>query len=1051
MDSFRLLSERAPASRLFIRRLIAGALLLNLLVIAMMVFSLQQSRARYHAQAFVTTSNLAQLLEQELTASFDQLDQLLLEAKAEFEKLPAEAAARRVALEALRSRPTFHRPELDALRVADANGVLLLGSGASPTQPARIADRAFFIRLQGDPTAGLVFSEVLLSRASGKPVLVLARRLNRSNGEFAGMVSASISLAHLQKSFEALNLGSKGAVSLRDQELRLIARHSMLPGGEADLGSNKVSAGLLKAIQAHPDHGNFLATTLLDQIERANAYRKVSNYPFYVLVGLASEDFLAAWRWEAGKTLLLTLAFVVASLLFCWQNYRAWSRREQDVESQAQQERKFRTLLESAPDALVMVDARGLIAIVNCQAEILFGYPREELVGQPIEMLVPMHRRGNHESHRQKYIAQPHQRGMGNVSDLCALRKDGTEFPVEISLSPIDTEQGQLVMAAIRDVTERQRANTSLRESEERFRLVVEGVQDYAIFMLSPEGIVLNWNAGAERVKQWRAEEIVGRHFSVFYLPEDLAAGKPMQHLEMAARLGHFRVEDRRVRKDGSVYWASLAVTAIHDDAGKLRGFAKLTRDITERKRYEQQELARRNILDMIVAKAPLPALLAVVAEGVEAQLPGAVCAILLRDVFGTRFVVGAAPHLPPAWLDVFAGSEIGGHTCYGTAASQGQRVVVPDIAGTPACADCCGSLSAPSGLAAIWSEPVLAADGETLGVLVVCHRQVATPAEFELSVLGHAAQLASIAIERSRSDEALELAASVYAAIGEAIMLVDADNHIEAVNPAFTRLTGYFTEEIRGKNPSLLSSGIQDRAFYQRMWHSLETTGRWQGEICNRHKDGDVFTEWLMITSVYDDQGKVRRRIALFSDCTDQKRAEEAVWRQANYDPLTLLPNRRLFQDRLEQEFKKAARSEHGLAILLIDLDHFKEVNDTLGHDAGDVLLVDAARRIQNCVRDTDTVARLGGDEFSIIMSGIDTPDSVAMVAAAVVETLARPFQIGPESVRVAGSVGIALFPGDAPDSGCLVRNADRAMYAAKHAGRGCFRFYLPDNAIKS
>ena len=1028
----------------FLVRMATGFLALTLLLVAMATFSLLRSREQHQEQAFVQAGNLTRLLEIQLSDTFDRLDRVLLEAKAELEQRLPAAGVRGADIAMLRDRKTFKLPELDALRVADAQGHLADEDGRWVSNGPVIADRPFFRRLMSDPDAGLVFSEAQVSRASGKRVLVLARRLNQPNGEFAGIVSVSITLEHLENTLASLNLGTNGAITLRDAELRLVTRYPRPPTDGPD--TNRISGDLLLALQRQPEGGSYIATTALDHMERADSYRRLAGYHFYILAGLATEDYLAPWRLEVAKTVAFVLALFGLGLLFCWRSYHAWGRRELDLQAISRKEEEFRTLLESAPDALVIVDAQGLIATVNDQAQRMFGYARAEMLGQSIEMLIPAARRARHKTALKDYVDQPHARGMGNVKDLSAVRRDGTEIPVEISLSPLTTDHGRLVMAAIRDVTERQRVIHSLRESEERFRLLVDGVQDYAIYMLSPEGVVLNWNSAAERLKQWRADEVIGRHYSLFYRPEDIAAGMPAEHLAEAARLGHQRTEGFRMRKDGSLFWASLAITAIHAEDGSLRGFAKVTRDITQRRRDEQQEMARSRLLDLIVAKHSLSELLDEVAGGLERQLHGATCALLLRDVFGTSLMVGAAPSLPATLRTALDGLEVSAQNCFGATALSKERVLVTDSSLASAVQDAGVRLLAQSDLVSVWSEPVLAANGEVLGILAVFHQHATNPDAFELGVLARTAQLASIAIERSRSDDALELASSVYAAVGEAIMLVDADNRIEAVNPAFTRLTGYTAEEICGMSPSVLGSGRQDAAFFQGMWHSLQATGHWQGEICNRRKDGSLFTEWLVISTVFDDQGKVRRRIALYSDITEQKRAEEAVWRQANYDPLTRLPNRRLFHDRLEQEVGNAQRNDEQVALFFIDLDHFKEVNDMHGHDVGDALLVDAALRIRNCVRETDTVARLGGDEFTVILGAIHSVQLVREVAAALVTTLAQPFHIGQIRLDIGGSVGIAFFPDHGHDTASLIKNADRAMYIAKREGRGCFRVHAPE-----
>ncbi|MBU0753408.1 MAG: EAL domain-containing protein [Gammaproteobacteria bacterium] len=341
----------------------------------------------------------------------------------------------------------------------------------------------------------------------------------------------------------------------------------------------------------------------------------------------------------------------------------------------------------------------------------------------------------------------------------------------------------------------------------------------------------------------------------------------------------------------------------------------------------------------------------------------------------------------------------------------------------------------------------VFAGKGQVSGELTVNRADApGLPVQFAASLDESGRECRAVLLdisERKRTEAELQLAAMVYQAIGESIMVTDADNRIIAVNSVFTQVTGYSEEEALGQTPKLLSSGRQDRGFYQRMWQKLESTGRWQGEIWNRRKNGEEYVEWLSINTVFDNRHGALRWVALFSDVTDQKRAEETIWQQANYDDLTGLPNRRLFLDRLQQEINQGQRDGLAFALLFVDLDRFKEVNDTLGHAVGDQLLILAAERIGACVRATDTVARLGGDEFSVIMADLADIDRVGQVAQNLVESLAQAFDVGDEKIHVSASVGITLYPADAVTIDDLLKHADQAMYAVKNAGRNGFRYF--------
>ena len=295
---------------------------------------------------------------------------------------------------------------------------------------------------------------------------------------------------------------------------------------------------------------------------------------------------------------------------------------------------------------------------------------------------------------------------------------------------------------------------------------------------------------------------------------------------------------------------------------------------------------------------------------------------------------------------------------------------------------------------------------------------------------------------ERKCQEAVSRLSALVLNASTASIVVTDADNRIVNVNPAFTHITGYECGEAIGRDPSMLSSGKESEAFYRCMWQALKETGHWEGEWWNRRKDGVEYAEQVHMYVLRNPDDSVYRYVKIATDITEKKRLDEHVWRLANYDAVTNLPNRRLFIDRLEQEMKKCQRSGDSLAIFYVDLDRFKEINDEYGHDVGDLLLVEAACRISGCIRSTDIVARQGGDEFIVLLSGLTETSQIDVVAGSIIDLLAQPFLIGDIETNISGSIGISIYPNDADDEKDLIRKADQAMYLAKSQGRNRFRY---------
>ena len=330
------------------------------------------------------------------------------------------------------------------------------------------------------------------------------------------------------------------------------------------------------------------------------------------------------------------------------------------------------------------------------------------------------------------------------------------------------------------------------------------------------------------------------------------------------------------------------------------------------------------------------------------------------------------------------------------------------------------------------------AESGETI-LLETIKTPVPDPDGKPIGVLGIGRDMT----DRKQVENELLLMSRVFFNSGEAILITDADARILAVNREFTKLTGYSQEEVLGRNPNMLSAGTTDPEVYRDMWATLATCDHWQGELWDRRKSGEPYPKRLSISVVRDADGRIIHYIGAFEDITDRKAAEDKIRHLAHHDALTGLPNRFSLHERIEQVMAFARRSNDSMALMLIDLDRFKAINDTLGHGVGDQLLIQVARRLERAVRGSDIVARLGGDEFVVVLTGIEDTKAVAEVAAKIVRQLATPYDVGGQALHTSPSVGICFYPRDADETDGLIKNADIAMYHAKAMGRGNYQFY--------
>jgi diguanylate cyclase (GGDEF)-like protein/PAS domain S-box-containing protein len=604
----------------------------------------------------------------------------------------------------------------------------------------------------------------------------------------------------------------------------------------------------------------------------------------------------------------------------------------------------------------------------------------------------------------------------------------------------------RLVPAVERELREainrREQRNTeaALLASERHFRAYFEKAL-IGMASTSAEKGWLEVNDALCRMLGYAREELMRMNWAELTHPDDLKENLKLYERILSGEIDSYTIENRLIRKDGQAIHVRRAPQAVRKADGSIDYIVAIIEDITERRRAEHNERLRNHVLELLTLGKPLAEILNAIVRGVEADNPGMLCSILLLNE--NRLTIGAAPSLPALYNAAIDGAEIGPEagSC-GTACYTGERIIVEDIDSHPYWKNY-KHLAEQAGLVSCWSEPIYGSTRKVLGSFAIYHRNPSIPNNTDIALIASCARLVGVSLERKRAEDELQLASMVYNNSSEAMMITDEKNRIIAINPAFTDITGYTPEEVSGRNPGLLKSGKHDEDFYRNLWREVQSRGTWHGQIWNRRKSGEIYPEWLTINTIYNPDGSVHRHVALFSDITDKVRTDKLIWRQANFDLLTDLPNRRMLHDRLEQEIKKAHRAKSRLALLFIDLDRFKEVNDTLGHQLGDRLLIEAAHRIVSCVRESDTVARLGGDEFTIVLSELPDGSHVEKIAQLILEKLAAPFLLGTEQAYVSASIGITFYPDDALDVEQLLRNADQAMYLAKNAGRNRLGYF--------
>ncbi len=668
---------------------------------------------------------------------------------------------------------------------------------------------------------------------------------------------------------------------------------------------------------------------------------------------------------------------------------------------------ELNSLLNSMAEGAYGVDTDGNCKFVNRSFLRILGYDHaNEIIGKHIHELI-------HHSHPdgspypatecRMYAAYLCNEEI-HVEDEVFWHKDGTAIPVEYWSQPIITDG--VVTGAIAtfvDITERKQAEAAALLASQYARSLIEASLD-PLVTISAEGKITDVNTATEQVTGVDRASLTGSDFADYFTdPEKARAGYQQVFSNGFVTDYPLAIRHRSGKLTDVLYNASVYL----DRYGQVRGVFAVARDITERKQMEARLKDSESRLRAIIENEP-ECIKIVDANGSLMQMNPAglkmIEAECAEQVIGKSVLSVIAPEHRKAFADMHE-RIIAGNT-------EQLEYEIIGIKGGRRWVD-------------THAVPMKEADGHTVHLAVT--RDI------------H---------ERKQAEHQLRIAATVFES-QEGMMVTDANQIILKVNKAFTRITGYRAEDVIGKIPRILQSGRHNQAFYDAMWEKVHKTGAWEGEVWNCRKNGEIYPEYLAIAAVENQKGVITHYVGTLTDITLRKANEEEIERLAFYDPLTRLPNRRLLQDRLKTALALSHRSGRKGALLFIDLDNFKALNDTLGHAMGDLLLQQVAERLIAGVRENDTVARLGGDEFVVMLEGlneqmVEAVNQSEAIGNKILTAINQPFQLGPHEYISTPSIGVALFDGcDHADE--LLKRADIAMYQAKTSGRNALRFFDP------
>jgi diguanylate cyclase (GGDEF)-like protein/PAS domain S-box-containing protein len=709
---------------------------------------------------------------------------------------------------------------------------------------------------------------------------------------------------------------------------------------------------------------------------------------------------------------------------------------ERDVIEQELRESEdtFHRLFEDSNDA-VLLAKNGLFIDCNTAALMLLGYTHKvQLINRsPSEISPPYQVDGRSSEEKAVEMIAIALRNGYHRFDWQHQHVDGSALSVEVTLSKIMLHGEPVIHAAWRDINERKRMESALRDSEEQFKSIFNQAPLGIALIDSLTGQICAANSMFAKIAGRSVKEIIAINEISITHPDDVQKDLDNMALMNAGKISDFTMEKRLIHPDGSIVWVNLTVAPMQVENKNHPHHHCIIEDITERKQLKDAQLF---LLECGYKQSGDDFFASLARYLAETLAMDYVCIDRLETDGLTAETVAIytdghfEDNVSYTLHDTPCGSVVGEVIC--CFAKEVRHLFPNDII--------LQEMQAESYIGAtLWGF-----NGQPNGLIALISRKPLKNKRLAKALLKLVAVRAAGELERQRAETELRIAATVFES-QEGMFITDADRIILNVNQAFTEITGYTAAEAIGQTPRLLRSEQHDSAFYTALWQSIKNTGLWRGEIWNRRKGGEIYPQWLTITAVRaGNNTHVTHYVSTLIDISERKAAEEKIKQLAFYDVLTNLPNRRSLYERMKYSINLARRDSKVMAVLMLDLDKFKPVNDSLGHAAGDQLLQQVAERIKTRLRDVDMVSRLGGDEFVVLLDEISHKEDVEHIAKEIITTLSQPFVLNQsDNIQIGASIGISLYPqhGDSPE--ILIDNADTALYLAKKQGRGCFAYF--------